>query len=77
MKMPSQVPLATPLFYIKINLFELDEHRAERGKLLEGKRLSWLGRPAPTSTIPALENTDGKLSVSLPLREAPGLRRCL
>lgn len=55
MKIPSQVPLAAILFYVQINVFELDEHRAGRGRLSEEKKLSWLGRPAPTSTIPALE----------------------
>lgn len=71
MKIPSQVLSAAPLFHIQINFFELDEHSMERGKLTEGKQLSWLGRSAPTSTTPPLENTDGKLPVSLPLREAP------
>lgn len=67
MKIPSQASLAGP----QIDLFELNEHRVERGKLTEGKQLSRLGRPAPASTIPALENTEGKLSVSLLLRKAP------
>lgn len=74
-KISSQVPPPAPLFCVQINLFEAGEHGVERAKLAEGKQLSWLERPAPTSTVAALENSNGKLSVSLLLRKAPWLRR--